>query len=62
MSVSPFFVEVRRLELRASWSQTLREYRFPLVSGHFRSFPLENTSFPALLLPLFPCTPCVDVG
>ena len=57
-----YVVEVRRLELRASWSQRNPEYLFPLISRRFRPFPLGNTSFPALLSPLFPCAPCVDVG
>jgi len=57
-----FLVEVRRLELRASWSQRNPEYLFPLIFSRFRPFPLENTSFPALLPPLFPCTPVVSVG
>ncbi len=40
-------------------SQRNPEYLFPLISGRFRLFPLGNTSFPALLPPLFPCAPVV---
>ena len=57
---APFYlVEATGLEPAASWSQRIWEYRFPLISGHFRPFPLGNTSFPALLSPLFPRTPVV---
>ena len=49
-------------EPAASCSQRIWEYLFPLISGHFHSFPLENTSSPAVLPPLFPCTPVVSVG
>lgn len=55
-------VEVTGLEPAASCSQRNPEYLFPLTSSRFRPFPLRNTSFPTLLSPLFPCTPCVEVG
>ena len=54
-----FLVEVTGLEPAASCSQRNPEYLFPLISGHFRPFPLGNTSFPALLSPLFPRAPVV---
>ena len=57
-----YLVEVTGLEPAASCSQTLQEYLFPLISRRFRPFPLGNTSFPAILSPLLPCTPVVSVG